>query len=293
MRRLFPAILLVPFLLAAAIPTNFIGQVMLPADYWKCLKPGGPIEKKHAPPGPHATEWHRFPGPPEWILCLPRDKGPHPVVIFLNGTATPVKYFPQVLQHLASWGFAVIGNDTPNTASGRDAILALDLLRRLNADPRSRLKGRIDLSRVGLNGHSQGGVGCIHAIQRAPAGTFKAVFTASMPGDAQLRAWKFNAWICDVSRLRVPWFQMAATGLSDARGIAPAASLVHYYDALPVGTPALRARRRECSHASSNIGADAYMTAWFRFHLLGDRAANPVPEILRNPNWVDAAAKGL
>ena len=43
----------------------------------------------------------------------------YPVIVFANGSGIPASTYPVVLEHFASWGFIVIGNEDQATNSGQ------------------------------------------------------------------------------------------------------------------------------------------------------------------------------
>jgi predicted dienelactone hydrolase len=127
-------------------------------------------------------------------LYIPTNaQGPRPVVIFSHGLGGNRDGAVYLLRHLAENGYAAIavqhpGSDTPavfgklqpedvanldraavreklrdslspQTAADRfrDIPFALDQLERMNAGD-ARLRGRLDLSRVGMSGHSYGSI---------------------------------------------------------------------------------------------------------------------------------------
>ena len=68
----------------------------------------------------------------------------------------------------------------------------------LNQDSKSIFYNKIDIERVGLSGHSQGGAGVINAITKFPESSyFKCAYAASAPTkpwtDTLLGALKLNA----------------------------------------------------------------------------------------------------
>lgn len=117
-------------------------------------------------------------------LYLPRDaQAPSPVVIFSHGLGGNRDGAAYLLTHLAEHGYIAVavqhaGSDTPAVFSGaamnqaglreatsagaaadrfRDIPFALDELTKMNAGD-ARLKDRLDMSRVGMSGHSYGAI---------------------------------------------------------------------------------------------------------------------------------------
>lgn len=100
-------------------------------------------------------------------LFSPADLGAdgraHPVLLWGNGTgASPTSYGP-LLRHWASHGFIVAAANTPNAGSGAEMLAGLDLLTERNGAPGDRFHQKVDLTRVGTTGHSQGGFGALRA----------------------------------------------------------------------------------------------------------------------------------
>ena len=93
--------------------------------------------------------------------------GALPVVLVANGTGVAAAKYPAWFEHLASWGFIVVGTDDAFSWSGFSQGMAQGLLQRLNTDAvqpgwsDNPLRGKVDLGRAGIAGHSQGGVGAV------------------------------------------------------------------------------------------------------------------------------------
>lgn len=283
------------------------------ANYYKYAKPVGEIEKQYTPLGPYKVanlkkkvrdrEWKAYEVfYPENIGTL---EGRLPVVLMANGTGTPVSKYREVLRHLASWGFIVGGNEEDNSRSGEGVIATLHYIEACDEDPESPLKGHVDRENIGVAGHSQGGVGAIHAATNFPESRqFRAIFTAS----ATSLFWADDGplgkeWGYDVSGLETPIFMTAGTGAWDAgktddpqakegQGIAPLWSLKKTFGTIPDSTPKVVARRTGKDHGDMLRAADAYMTAWFVYYLKHDEGAGRAffgtdSELDTNPEYQD------
>lgn len=230
----------------------------------------------------------------------------YPLVIFANGTGTPVDKYGPVLKHLASWGFVAAGNADENCRTGESSAATLDFLLAQNENPESPLYGKIDTEHIGISGHSQGGVGAMNAVTKQPNGNrYKAIFSISAtssfwskPGEVLGETWAY-----DPSQIRIPVFFAAGTGNWDAgtasdksatsgQGISPLWSQIENFNAVPEGVPTVRARETGKDHGDMLRAPDAYMTAWFSYWLKGDEEAGKAffgenPEIQNNKNWQD------
>ena len=84
----------------------------------------------------------------------------YPAVIMVNGTGVPATKYKTILNHLASWGFVVIGNEDPSSGNGNSTDQTLMYLLSENENSESIFYHKIDTENIGLEGHSQGGGRC-------------------------------------------------------------------------------------------------------------------------------------
>lgn len=86
-----------------------------------------------------------------------------PVVVICHGWLAPASLYSGIAEHLASRGFAAVLISQPNFWSSstqswadhmRDAISAMETL---NKDNKSAIFGELDMTKVGVMGHSRGG----------------------------------------------------------------------------------------------------------------------------------------
>jgi predicted dienelactone hydrolase len=118
-------------------------------------------------------------------VWLPRDAHPAPVIVFSHGLGGSREGYSQFAQQWAARGYAVVhpqhagsddavwkdvrradrldalrsaANVSNFVARAEDVPAVLDALARWNDDPGHPLHGRLDLSRVGMAGHSFGAV---------------------------------------------------------------------------------------------------------------------------------------
>lgn len=87
----------------------------------------------------------------------------HPVVIWGNGTGASPSIYSGLLSHLASHGFIVVAANTTNSGSGSQMLTCLTNVITANSQRSSVFFQRVDITRVGASGHSQGGAGTIMA----------------------------------------------------------------------------------------------------------------------------------
>ncbi len=244
-----------------------------------------PIEQKYHENGPYQVTVHSIDG----IHVFPPDtvhKAPLPTVVMVNGTGLKARHYRPVFEHLASWGFIVIGNDDNNAWNGRSAIVSLEKALCQNSMENSPLYQRIDLHRIGVAGHSQGAMGAINAATEDDR--FKVLYAASCP---QKSLAKKLDWSYSMKTISIPTMLVAGTGWIDRR-ISPLGSLLHLADELPDATPMLLGRLKGVEHRFVLHEGDAYMTAWLRCFLADDADAasafiGTTLEIHDNPRWQD------
>lgn len=223
----------------------------------------------------------------------------YPLVVMANGTGVSATKYKPIFDHLASWGFIVVGNEDENSWSGKSSAESLNFILSENENNNSIFYQKIDMDNIGIAGHSQGGVGTINAVtNQANGNKYKAMYTASATHIVLSEALK---WPYDVSKVNIPYFMVAGTKTVDAGdgvensdnvGIAPLSSLQENYAKISNDTIKVMARRTNADHGDMLATADAYMTAWFMYWLKDDLTAKNVfygnsAEILNNTNWQD------
>jgi hypothetical protein len=85
------------------------------------------------------------------------------VILWGNGTGTQPVSYQALLHQLASYGFVVGAANSPNARTGAEMLGCLDYLTAENAREGSPYMGKLDLTKVGATGHSQGGGGALMA----------------------------------------------------------------------------------------------------------------------------------
>jgi len=267
-----------------------------PADYTTKTKTGGPIEAKYLAMGEYAvrsTTADAEEPVKKLTIAYPEkletDSRKWPVVVQVNGTGILPEKYPSVFNHLASWGFIVIGNDDPGTWSGESAEKTLDWLLHENELEGSVFFQKVDTSGIGIVGHSQGGVGTFNAVTVQPhAGLYRAVVALSPTNEELAEALKIPY---DISKVKVPVLMTAGTRTDfEVKMVIPPESMKKMYARLNV--PKAMMRRKECDHGQMLYSADGYVTAWFMWLLQDDQEAAKAfvgesPELMSNPLYQD------
>lgn len=277
------------------------------------IKSAPPIEAKYKVSGSYSVSYADFAAQNDtwqkyevWYPTKIESSGEtYPLIVMANGTGITASKYKDVFEHLASWGFLVVGNEDGNSRTGASSAASLDFMLKANADAPSIFYGKIDTANIGIAGHSQGGVVAINAVTAQANGCYyKALYTASTTSafwgqDGQLGA----EWSYDVSQISIPTLMVAGTGYFDAgtaaditategQGICPLYSMQDCYNRISAGVPKMIARRTDTDHGDMLRKPNGYMTAWFMYWLKGDAVAGEAfagdtAEILSNAAWQD------
>jgi len=115
-------------------------------------------------------------------IYLPSSAGAHPVVSLTPGLQQPTAAYAPYAQRLASYGIVVLVRDDPGLLV-QSQVIGADLayviatwLPAQNSDASSPLHGAVDLTKVGLTGHSRGGQASLLAAEGALLGKVVAWF---------------------------------------------------------------------------------------------------------------------
>lgn len=176
------------------------------------------------------------------------------------------------------------------------ASASLDYMLTLNSDSNSKFYGKIDVDKIGIGGHSQGGLGTINAVTAQDNGNYYKVMYAASAPTLQISVDLLKAPF-DVSGINIPCFMVAGTKEVDAgdgknSGICPLVELQEKYSNISDSVSKIIARRADTDHGEMLPYADGYMTAWFMYWIKGDSEAQKTffgdnAEILSNTIWQD------
>lgn len=283
-------VLLLVFLgLLAAFLFWLSHRPFVPGDYTETVKTGGEIEAKYMAMGSHEVSYIEAEAPEDWKTFqayypadLPESGALYPVVVLVNGTGVYASKYPALFRHLASWGFIVLGNEDPSTCAGDSADATLAWLLEENEDPNSVFYQRVDRKRVGISGHSQGGVGVFNAINDQPRGGLYSCAVSLSPTEWALAAALGMEY--DPYQTKIPTMILAGA----ENDVITPDGVKGLFDA--VGSDKVAALRKDTDHGSMLYSGDGYVTAWFMYWLQNDASAGSAfwgdrPEIAGNANW--------
>lgn len=213
----------------------------------------------------------------------------HPVILWGNGTSAQPNFYRAVLQHWASHGFIVAAAQTSNAGSGSEMLACLDFLIAENERAGSVFEGKVDVTRIGASGHSQGGAGALMVGRDE-----RVMVTAPLQPFIQFSLGGFDR--TSVGEQHGPMFMMSGTADTIA---APPANQQPIFEETNV--PVFWGTLMGADHLSSALGdITGYRgpaTAWFRHHLMDDDSAGdvfygPACTLCVDPMWM-VQAKGI
>ncbi len=148
-----------------------IGNVLLPLFFYLFQINSGYGQssafEQYSDDGPYSVVSNSFDGPGnDFAIYRPSNLGAngefHPIITWGNGTGATPSTYNELLEHLASYGFIVIASRSTNTGSGDEMIEGIDWLLSENNRSGSIYFQKINPTKIGATGHSQGGAGTIN-----------------------------------------------------------------------------------------------------------------------------------
>ncbi len=219
-----------------------------------------------------------------------------PVILYCNGTGsnyTMDNETSSVLTKAASYGYVCLCNTDKNTGTGASMDAGMTKLIAYNSDRGSKLYNKLDLTRVGIAGHSQGATCTMNLsdpAQYTNSKYYKAIFAASLPTNA-LAASSLQNCPYDSAKVTIPTCLVAGTGFTDSKFICPIKTSLNPNFA-NIKSDVYMARMKDVEHAGSFEAMHPYMLAWFDYQFYGKAFAAKAftgkkPELKANPEWQD------
>lgn len=256
-----------------------------------------PLERLYGESGPYRSASvviQDEQGRPLYRIDYPEDRTDAcPVVVWGNGSDAQPENYGELVAHLASWGFAVVGNYCRNTGTGKEIADTVGYVLRENDKHTSQFYGKLRTDRIGAVGQSQGATGVLNANKYLEK-PLQTVVTIALPAlkwcDAK-DAYEIESQSADL-------FFMAGT---HDFIISPQASNSKAYEAIRPGQAAAIAMTKCADHLESmgNGGMHrGYITAWLRYRLAEDEKAAAAfagkhPEMHRNKGWKHVQTQNL
>lgn len=146
-----------------------------------------------------------------------------------------------------------------------------------------------NMDKIGITGHSQGGLGVINAItEQKHSDIYKAAVILS---STETNIAKAFMWETDSTKIHTNTLMITSTGQTDSN-IAPLENIQKTYNNITDDVTKVIARRNDCDHGEMLYYADGYVTTWFMYYLQGDSEAKKAffgnnAEINSNPLYQD------
>ena len=283
---LFVIVLVVFLSLKPFVPNNYTTKVIT----------GSEIEAKYLGLGKYAIRDIKIEGSEltkNYYIYYPKElkrkNQKYPVVVTLNGTGVLPKKYKALFQHLASWGFVVIGNEDASTGFGKSSDETIDFIININEDQNSIFYKKLDLENIGIIGHSQGGAGVFTAISiMEHKDMYKTAVSLSPTHEEMAHAF---GWNYDLTQVSIPTFMVAGTeGEFETDSVIPIEKMIDMYNKIP--SLKVMMRRIGADHGQMLYFADGYVTAWLMWQLQIDEEASEAfvgdnPELFNNKLYQD------
>lgn len=236
--------------------------------------------------------------------------GQWPVIVFCNGTGsaygpnqngetqTDEEGYTALFEHFASWGFILVANNRPGCASSTATDTSLGYLLDRNKVQGDLFYDKVDMTRIGIAGHSQGGTAVLQNLSGSTvtndvnitykyANLYSAAWSASPQAYDNILKWTYTP-----ENIETPTFMVCADN-----DWASSANILSTNISKMGETVAVMAVRKNADHGAMVSIGKGYMIAWFRYVLLDDSYAAEAfvngGELFFNNMWQNQAASFL
>ena len=272
----------------------------LKETYRNDIQTGGEIEEAYLKKGPYETGYYEettMQGFEKYAISYPKEletaDKKYPVIVICNGTGWKGASLNKAQhQFYASYGFIVIATDETYSWNAFGAEMCIRHLERLNEYKAEEgqpniFYQKVDFDRIGIVGHSQGGVAVFNAMTNTDHKDLYKTGVAISPTN-QLVALALE-WPYDVTGIEAPIMLISGAGGGDD-AVITLEGLNAIYDQIPGDK--LMTRRKDTSHGLTVTAEDGYVVAWFMWQLQDDQGAAKAftgndPEILKNEQYQD------
>lgn len=269
----------------------------VPNHFQKLVKTGGNLEAFYLKTGQYPVLTKEYPllqGFEKFIIHYPSHlqeaTGKFPLIVVANGSGTAASKYENFFKHLASYGFIVIGTEEKYAWNGFAADMSLFFLQ--DIDKKATLGenneinpffNKINFEKVGIVGHSQGGVGVFNAISTQKNASIYQTAVALSPTKIELA--KNLYWHYDASLIKTPILLLSSS--ADDPFVMPE-DLKAIYERISAETFKIMATKNDANHGEMLYMSMGYVTAWFLWYLQGDEKAKEAflgekAELFSNP----------
>lgn len=259
--KIIGVIILIPITLITIFLIIAVFTPAVPKNYTKTVKTGGKIEQKYLELGEqtaaHDEEKVDDKDFKKHEIFYPKSLSAekYPVVLSLNGTGIAGSKYQAWFEHLASWGFIVLGNEYPSTGFGTTADEMMRYLEQINSDKSSKFYQKINFNNIGIVGHSQGGAGVFSALSISEYKDVYKTGVALSPTHEEM-AHDFG-WKYELESIKVPVLMLAGTGDDfETKAVIPIEKMNAMFN--KITTNKVMARRIGAGHGQMLYSADGY-----------------------------------
>lgn len=204
----------------------------------------------------------------------------YPVVVWANGTGCATETYDGLLKKIADAGYIVVADSSVMTADGTAQRNSIDYIIGQGGNSSSVFYGKVDSSRVGATGHSQGGRSSVNAAQADSR--IKCIVSIAGASSAE-----------EANGLKTP--SLFLTGTSDMV-VVSSQWCKPSYDA--VAGRAVYASLKGGVHTTCMTNPEkvaGYVVSWFDAYLKGDGTAKATfangGKLSTDSAWTDFACK--
>ncbi len=205
-----------------------------------------------------------------------------PIISWANGTGCPPSLYDGLLKEIAAAGFIVVASDETMAADGTAQIDAIDFIISESKNSVSALYKKVNTSKIGVMGHSQGGRSSVNA----GASDSRITCVLSLAG---------SNYVEEAQKLSKPVLFMAG---SKDKVVDPEKWIVTAYNA--VNGPAVYASLNGAIHTtccSNPTAYSKYAINWFNAWFYNDGNLKDIfmdgGELSGDSNWSDFMCKGF
>ena len=285
------------------------------------VSPDYPIEYYFSQRGPYevsAQEFSDFTDPEGQFnhikIWYPTDmtttNNQWPTIVFCNGsgsgygpdkngnTLTDQTGYTALFEHFASWGFILVANNRPGCASSNATDTTLNYLLNRNAISGDLFYNKVDMDKIGIAGHSQGGTAVLQNLSGSTVTSnvnytyectqyYKAAWSASPQAYDNILKWTYTP-----ENITCPTIMVCADN-----DWASSNDILTTNSGKMSGIPVVTAVRKNADHGAMVSIGKGYMIAWFRYALLGDCYAAQAfvgnAELINNTTWQNQSSQEL
>ncbi|MBQ1505191.1 MAG: hypothetical protein IIZ48_00295 [Erysipelotrichales bacterium] len=246
---------------------------LVPSNFEERQITYGETESKYVPKGSYEVSSEDKDSLEIW---LPVSSSKVPCIIFLNGTGAKAEHYSPLFRHIASYGYAVIGNNYT------DAIKAEEESLRLAREYSSK----IDENKIVIAGHGEGAYRAIRAASASDA--YAAAVCFSLYGKTIIESNGLEMY--DLETLKCPVMMISGAEGIDEDSVLPEEEMKQLCGKIPADCTMIALKRSDSDYGETVWRGEPYALAWLSAVVQNDPDGRKAfyaedAEILENPLW--------